>query len=222
MIWWVRRSSAARPTVDDRVRAIGFSSRYCRYSSGVSPDTRETRNMSPSARNSWAAVAPHSRAAYSTMVSRTVPGLATSRPRAARISRLAADCSRASSSSSRSTAADRLVLGAIALSVMGYRPLLAVVMVVHAPTWMRSPSASWDLLAVAQEVVAVVEGGPVGRTQVGDGEPGVPDPQHGMLGGHAAVGRDGWPRSISGSTPWSRLRRPIRLVFRRSMIRRSG
>ena len=57
------------------------------------------RNTSPSRRNSWAACAPHRRAAYSTTVSSTSPGLATERPSAARISRLAADWWRASRNS---------------------------------------------------------------------------------------------------------------------------
>ena len=104
-------SSAARPTMDERLRAIGWSSRYFRYSSEVSPATRDSRNTSPSRRNSWAACAPHSRAAYSRTVSSTAPGLATSRPSAARISRLAADCSRASRNAWRS--AGRRLIGRV-------------------------------------------------------------------------------------------------------------
>ena len=44
----VRISSAARPTVDERFLASGWSSRSLRYSVGISPETRERRNTSPS------------------------------------------------------------------------------------------------------------------------------------------------------------------------------
>ena len=49
----VRISSAARPTMDERFLAIGWSSRSLRYSVGISPETRERRNTSPLRRYSW-------------------------------------------------------------------------------------------------------------------------------------------------------------------------
>ena len=103
----VRISSAARPTADDRFLATGWSSRRLRYSSGISPETRERRNTSSSGRYSWAACARHRLAALSRTVSSTSPGLAPARPSAARISRLAADCSRASRNARCSSAVAR-------------------------------------------------------------------------------------------------------------------
>src|SRR5258705_7503998 len=94
-------SSAARPTADERFLSTGWSSRYLRYSSGISPETWDRRNTSPSRRYSWATCASQSRAASSRTVSSTSPGLATARPSAARIFWLAFDWWRASFNSCR-------------------------------------------------------------------------------------------------------------------------
>ena len=79
----------------------------------------------------------------------------------------------------------------------------------------------WGFFAVAQQVVAVVEAGSVGRPQVGDRRAGIADPQDRVLRGYATVDRvnaevdlgfDALLAIGAGRSMWSPCR----------MIRRSG
>ena len=171
----------------DRLRAIGCSSRC---TGGIPRVSRRRRARDGTrrrpTRNSCAAAAPHRRAAYSRTVSRTAPGfgdvaterrenLAGSPPTARARRAVPARDNRRRRTRARSC---RRSLGC---------STLPQVIVVHAPTWMRSPSASGISSPLRKRSSLSLMAGSVGRTQVGDGEPGVPDPQHGVLGGHAAV-----------------------------------
>ena len=180
----MRLSSAARPTVDERFRVIGFSTRYLRYSSGVSPETRDRRNVSPSTTNSWAAARSaqpggvlddgvQNGSGVGDVATERREYLAAGRGLLARIMQ-APDPAAASLSLGRSQSPFRT---SCSVSLAG-----CSVQWPDVPSAMddrdRGPRADvdaiavgeWGFLPVGQQVVAGVEAGAVGRAQVGEGE----------------------------------------------------
>ncbi len=178
-------SSAARPNGrPGDCRAIGMSHQV---SGGTPQASRRRRERggtgSPSRMNSWAAAAPHSRAAYSRTVSRTAPGF----------DHIATERRRQNLPGSPPTARARQcrlpVLPGHGCPSPLSPGLLPTMIVVQAPTCMRSPSARAISSPFPKRSSLSLRLVPLVDPRSVTVRPAVLHPQNGVLRGNATVGR---------------------------------